>query len=572
MPYPIETTAQLIACDLEPDMENSIWFYNASTRDSYFQSKVIRTETNIQYIRESQNWRVNAPYDEIIGSCNYLRYRNKTDGRWFYGFVTNIQYLNQNVCSCNFTLDAWMTYQFDLTWEDCFIERECVSDDTVGANIVDEGLPTGVELSFNVPEFNLAPSMDEGKGTLKLCPVCILSEAYQFTDIDVTEPTTVSVSSFFYGVPQPCAVWCPCTDGAPEALPSSTQEMAQQLDGLTTMLANAGRADALISCVALPWDNVELLFNTSTQHPVVSSDKSYAGCYLTNSDPEAAYIVKWYTKIPLNFNNYSPKNNKLYTYPYYYYTMTNGNGDEFPILVEYMEKVPNSSAHFLIIACCAPVSPDAKYTVYPTNYMNGNRLDFSVTVSGLPQLALSSNAYANWLGGNRERLVTNATVNTVDQVLGAVINTAGLAAGDASKGAGLVGNAVQGFGHLAELSALVADKRTMPNTVHSHQSGNDCASGNKLGVYLMQRQLNPELAAIIDNYFSMFGYKVNRLGTPQFHTRQYWNYYKIPVCNVHANIPGDSMDQIKAMFNRGVTLWVDGDGIGNYHGGSNPIL
>lgn len=573
MPYPIETTAQLIACDLEPDMENSIWFASASDRDSFFQSKVIRTETNIQYVRESQNWRVNAPYDDIIGSCNYLRYRNKADGRWFYGFVTNIQYLNPNVCSCNFTLDAWMTYQFDLTWEDCFIERECVSDDSVGANIVDEGLGTGVQLSLNVPEFNNSPAIDSGKNSLKLCPVIFLSEAYLFANSEDTNPSTMGVSSFFYGVPQPCSIWCPCDNsGGYNTLPPTPVEMASQLDAFMRLLANAGKAEAVISCVALPRYNLELYFNSSGESLVLGGNDTSAGCYITNMNTASPYIAQWSVNIPLSFNSYTPINNKLYTYPYYYYTLTNGNGDECPILVEYMEKQPNADANVLNIAYCTPLSPDAKMIVYPTNYMKANRYDFSVTVSGLPQLALTSNAYANWLGGNRERLVANAVNTTASGIIDAIGNSISLAAGNPSGGAGLLSGAASSFGHMGELFALVQDKQKMPNSVHSHQSGNDCAAADRLNVYLIQHQLNPQLAKIIDNFFSMFGYKVNRLGTPQFHTRQYWNYYKIPVCNVHADIPGESMDQIKTMFNRGVTLWADGNSIGNYHGGSNPIL
>ena len=79
-----------------------------------------------------------------------------------------------------------------------------------------------------------------------------------------------------------------------------------------------------------------------------------------------------------------------------------------------------------------------------------------------------------------------------------------------------------------------------------------------------------EYARIIDNFFTMFGYKVNRLGTPQFGTRQFYNYYKIPQCNVYGDIPGEALNDIRTQFINGITLWNTFD-VGNYRDGNNPI-
>ena len=62
-------------------------------------------------------------------------------------------------------------------------------------------------------------------------------------------------------------------------------------------------------------------------------------------------------------------------------------------------------------------------------------------------------------------------------------------------------------------------------------------------------------AKIIDDYFSMFGYKVNRLGKPHLHVRQYYDYIKTIDVNIEGNIPELDLNEIRKMFNNGIRFW-----------------
>jgi hypothetical protein len=64
-----------------------------------------------------------------------------------------------------------------------------------------------------------------------------------------------------------------------------------------------------------------------------------------------------------------------------------------------------------------------------------------------------------------------------------------------------------------------------------------------------------EVARTIDEYFSMFGYKVNRVKLPNISGRRNWNYVKTIGCYIDGDVPQDDMQEIKDMFNKGVTLW-----------------
>lgn len=67
--------------------------------------------------------------------------------------------------------------------------------------------------------------------------------------------------------------------------------------------------------------------------------------------------------------------------------------------------------------------------------------------------------------------------------------------------------------------------------------------------------IKAEFAKIIDDYFSMFGYKTNKVKVPNLIGRQNWNYVKTIDCNIIGNFPQEDLQEIKDMFNNGLTIW-----------------
>ena len=62
-------------------------------------------------------------------------------------------------------------------------------------------------------------------------------------------------------------------------------------------------------------------------------------------------------------------------------------------------------------------------------------------------------------------------------------------------------------------------------------------------------------AEILDEYFDQFGYKCNRVKIPNINGRRNWNFVKTIGCYIEANIPQDDLQEIKAMFDKGITFW-----------------
>lgn len=72
-------------------------------------------------------------------------YQNESyNDKWFYAFITKMEYVNTNMTRIEIITDVWQTWQFDIEFKESFIEREMinVSDDIPGSNLLPEGLET----------------------------------------------------------------------------------------------------------------------------------------------------------------------------------------------------------------------------------------------------------------------------------------------------------------------------------------------------------------------------------------------------------------------------------------------
>lgn len=75
------------------------------------------------------------------------------------------------------------------------------------------------------------------------------------------------------------------------------------------------------------------------------------------------------------------------------------------------------------------------------------------------------------------------------------------------------------------------------------------------GFSFYKMSIKQEYAKIIDDFFSMFGYKVNEVKIPNVTGRQNWNYVKTIDANILGDIPQEDMQKLKDIFNSGVTFW-----------------
>ena len=138
-----DTDLYLLKCPIESDQRNQLTFASRAAQQAYFSGLPKIALENYSYQRKDNVIRVSQHIDDIMG-YNYVMYQNKNySNRWFYAFVTGMSYVSDKCTHVYIKTDVYQTWAMDITAKACYVEREHVNDDTVGAHTIPEGLDTG---------------------------------------------------------------------------------------------------------------------------------------------------------------------------------------------------------------------------------------------------------------------------------------------------------------------------------------------------------------------------------------------------------------------------------------------
>ena len=179
-----------------------------------------------------------------------------------------------------------------------------------------------------------------------------------------------------------------------------------------------------------------------------------------------------------------------------------------------------------------------------------NSFNAGITVGKYPICSWNNDTYTNWLTSNSVNLGWKA----VGGVAG-IIGGAALIASGAGAGVG-IGMIAGGIGMISNTLMETYNHSLVPDQAQGNTNSGDVAySAEKMEVVAYKMSIRSEMAQVIDNYFSMFGYQVNSLKIPNITGRTNWNYVKTNGANIQGDIPENHLNEIKTIFNNGVTLW-----------------
>ena len=265
---------------------------------------------------------------------------------------------------------------------------------------------------------------------------------------------------------------------------------------------------------------------------------------------------------PNSIDGYTPVNNKLWTYPYNYLVLDNNNGSSNILHWERFTEFPYDPDYVDFKIIGVPLVGGSVKCV-PWMYDNIEQNEAEGIFAGkFPTLNWANDEYINWL-----------TQNATNIGLGIASNGLQIASGLASAEAGVgVPQVVSGIMGIANTLNQIHVHDMQPNSARGSVNGGDLnVCNHKNGFFFYAKSIKNEYAQIIDKYFSMYGYKVNMVKVPNITGRTNWNYVKTINCDVEGNIPVTDLEVIRAMFNRGVTLWHNATNFLNY-AASNSIV
>lgn len=502
------------------DYKHTIWFANISAQNSFFASKLAYTFNNFTYVRQTGVIRVPRIADDLY-NCNYVSFLNAGFGsKTFYAFITKVEYVNNETTDVYFSLDYIQTWLFELTVEQCYVEREHVADDTVGKHTIEENLPTGeyiIENETSLKSENPAVMIilpQEGLGTL------INNQIGNILNTTFTYSETAPNYSFI-------------TDKIKEF--SETPEKVASIKMIVSDMIDPTQEVGVMNKL----QTFENPFNVSRSQNVVFHNT----CEGTT---------------------YTPKNNKLKCYPYCCFTVDNFNGDvtqyrweEFtnPFSANFKER---GTPYPVPTMECFPVDFKRKYSSPVSGYTKQYRTVFD----NFPEIPMSTDTFKIWSSSQFKKDMNSsgasAVTRTVANVMGMVGNPLNILSSEAS----ILGNYIQQQQNLQ----TDLEYHELHNCTLTGSLGNAglCWNDNEVGFRFTQYQIKAEFARMIDDFLTRFGYKVNAIKVPELTSRRYFNYVKTVDASVRGNLPSECQKMIASIFDSGITLWHTND-VGNYN-------
>ena len=612
--------------DIDVSYAHQYYFDTIQEQFNFFANKVFKTVNDGTYQRKNSHV-IAVPFQaDEIRECKYIMWQNPNySEKWYYAFVTHIDYVNPNMSKIAYVLDVYQTYLFDMQWKQSYIDRKHDKRYENGlpvVNMEDEGLEYGNTYSIlkktnliQIPDISFAilgftEKVDDTIGTAGQAIRGIPTQLYYY------------VVPIYLGYPQKSLY-----------LNTSTHRLTSITEMLYACTNDSGLVGKLVSVFITPFLTVgdiscnfqELTATITTTKLVVRAIYADNGpYYVTEIKPDSAlepYELIDSSTVYGDFPHYDES--KLLMYPYSFTQLTNERGDTYTIR---NEQLVSRDGH-ITIGVFGTINHNNRISYIVKNYLSNTRpyyMEQGIHDSSNANLPIIDDYTASYLQSNSNaiavtrsnalmqqqstmQIASNTYTTTANNAQKAMLsneiqligNTSAAVAGGIATGnvgavvgagmqsvAGTVSNVMNRDIQLASaatnlensrtsattnyqmsiasLNAKLQDAEQIPSTARS--MGGDYLFDIAYmcdGIYLLKKTIQPYYVEKLTNYFKLYGYKVNKLEVPEFHTRENWNYIKMAEPIVEGNIPMNDLLKIRDIFMKGITLW-HGDYIGNY--------
>ncbi|MBR4330874.1 MAG: hypothetical protein IKP71_13615 [Candidatus Riflebacteria bacterium] len=599
---------------LEPSYENTLYFTSTTEQYNYFFNhpgisfdKLSYTRYNRGIIRVARN--IRECYD-----VNYLMYCNDTGAspsgnrKWFYCFVTEVNYISEGTTEIVFQPDVLQTWMFNYTLGRCFVERQHTETDEIGEWIEDEGLEPGpyiyepyqdlaefkdwsvvVAANFRAEytsnfhwDFHLNDGGDVYGGIYSAIN-------YHFFHVFTIENGSIAVDQ-----------------ASVELLNSLFKEIVG---------TNYDHSDQIVSVFMVP-----SAFNTATVIPrpginQIGYTPYSVGKVFEKKIPIQYTQYRWTLHDPSTGTVYYPRNNKIYTYPYTGMLVTNQQSYVSVYPYEFFNP-GNPNCYFTLEGL---LSPNTECQLVPRNYKNVDKNYMEkISLTGFPTCSYSTDSYkallaqqlsgiivggANMYAGLKGAAMTmNTAQNTYAQLNkegASILNNRSLKNSPATREQldlqnkfGLLhgrAKALEGIAFANGLNSVISGlsyigKHLVAEFPYSaNQSSALGVATESFGFKFYNVRITENYARKIDDFFTKYGYKIMRNSVPNHYARTRFTYLKLSDVNyTRCDMPTDIAEEITTIYKNGTTWWralwhmsgdvlVDDNPVGDYDFGPNNL-
>ena len=509
---------------IDSNYENSLDFQTELEQRTYFLSQTpVHSQIGATRVRDGVI-SVNKLSDELL-SANYLMFQNLNfSTKWFYAFITDVEYINNNMSYVYYQIDDIQTWLFDVELKECFVEREHTSTDGMFEHLVDEG----INVSEYVRNTQGGHDYDFSRMTALL-----------FSTSIVQDPTTGSVHNVYAKAYN--GVFNGCSPTQFDIMKQDGTWDSDEIARLNTYIdaiASAQQTDAIIGLVLYPYRLVTEFSESA-------------------NEPDTLEISNFTSNSPID--GYTPKNKKLYNSPFCMLKIGTSDGQQEMLQPEFI----NDGCCVLIYAN-ASMTPSVQFIVQ--NYKNKNHVwDKQIMYDGLPQCCIALDGYKAWCAsGGLDRLI----INTTSSVAGDIVS--GVASYQSQNAVGVANAVIDAGNTIANAMVTLDVAKTLPPNIKGSTKPYVNQIYKMLHAYSERITIKADVVKSLDDYFTMFGYKVNKIKQPSRRNRPHYTYLKTKSCHVNGGAPADAIQRIETIYDNGVRFWVNPSEVGNYEVNNAP--
>ena len=514
----------LLKTPMELSDNNQLTWSTKQEQYNYFNSLPKLELEEATYVRKEGRIRFPTSqaitYEDII-QYNYCMYQNEAyDDKWFYAYITDITYVNDGMSTIEIETDVWNTWCFDITLKQSFVEREHVNDDTIGKHTIPEDVETGDYIPMDVYKIQY-----EDYNT----------EAFYTCFAVSNDRIALSQGTHIYG-----------------GIPSGYTYIVVKKEDINAFIEKyTGYPDEIKELFIIP----SKLVSASAFEWLITEDNIHY-YYPVGSGPLNHVNIPRPATLGSMNNAYTPKNNKLLTKQFSFIMGDNLVGGTTPYYYEYFYDPTAcrfNSYGVITPGCSIKAFPIGYKWFQPNPAVVGETSGYSegLMSAKLPVGSWNVDTYTNWLTQNGVNIGLQVASSGVQLLTGSFTNeTSGNAV---TKGISSVSNFALDIGNTL---GQIYEHTFLPNSVGGNTNSGDVTFTYKESeIHYYRMTIKEEYAKIIDDYLSVYGYKVNSFKVPNIRGRLNWNYVKTIGCNLIGDIPQVDLSKIKNIFDNGVTFW-----------------